>query len=46
MPVVVAPDQLLLAADLAAPEFRRGEIEGKWRYLETAAQVSGKEASS
>jgi hypothetical protein len=36
MTVAVPPDQLLLAADIAAPEFRRGEIESKWRHIETA----------
>ncbi len=32
----VRPDQLLLDQDLAAPEFRRGEIEGRWRKGDVA----------
>jgi len=35
MSIVVAPDQLLLDHDLAAPEFRCGEIEGRWRHVVT-----------
>jgi hypothetical protein len=31
MNLVVPPDRLLLEADLAASEFRAGEIEGRWR---------------
>ena len=31
MNIAVAPDRLLLEHDLAAPEFRCGEIEGRWR---------------
>jgi hypothetical protein len=31
----VPPDRLLLEADLAAPEFRCGQIEGKWKHLGT-----------
>lgn len=33
MNIAVAPDRLLLEQDLAAPEFRCGEIEGRWRQL-------------
>lgn len=29
------PDQLLLGHDLAAPEFRCGEAEGRWRHIDT-----------
>lgn len=29
------PDQLLLEAALAAPEFRCGEFEGRWRHVRT-----------
>lgn len=36
MTQVLPPDQFLLQADLAAPELRRGEIEGRWRLVETA----------
>lgn len=32
----VPPDRLLLEADLAAPEFRWGQIEGKWKHIGTA----------
>ena len=35
MNVVVPPDRLLLDMDLAAPSFRRGEIEGRWRHVNT-----------
>jgi hypothetical protein len=35
MGTVVPPDRLLLEADLAAPAFRCGQIEGKWRHVET-----------
>jgi hypothetical protein len=35
MNVVVAPDRLLLEQDLAAPDFRCGEIEGRWRHHDT-----------
>lgn len=31
----VPPGLLLLEADLAAPEFRCGEIEGRWRHVST-----------
>jgi hypothetical protein len=31
----VAPDRLLLEQDFAAPEFRRGEVEGRWRHVVT-----------
>lgn len=30
-----APDRLLLEGDLAAPEFRCGETEGRWRHVAT-----------
>jgi len=30
-----SPDLLLLEGDLAAPEFRCGEIEGRWRHIST-----------
>ena len=36
MSSVVPPDRTLLENDLAAPEYRCGEIEGKWRHLLTA----------
>jgi hypothetical protein len=32
---VSTPDQLLLEADLAAPEFRCGEFENRWRHVAT-----------
>src|SRR5215470_8572802 len=32
----VPPDRVLLELDLAAPEIRCGEIEGRWRHLVTA----------
>lgn len=35
MTVHVPPDQMLLQQDLAAPEFRCGEIEGRWRHIAT-----------
>lgn len=35
MNVVVPPDSLLLQQDLAAPEFRCGEIEERWRHIYT-----------
>jgi hypothetical protein len=35
MNAVLPPDRLLLEADLAAPEFRCGEIEGRWRHVGT-----------
>lgn len=31
-----SPDQLLLEWDLAAPEFRCGEAEKRWRHIRTA----------
>jgi hypothetical protein len=31
----IPPDRLLLEIDLAAPGFRCGQIEGKWRHIET-----------
>lgn len=33
MNIAVSPDRLLLEQDLAAPEFRCGEIEGRWRHV-------------
>lgn len=36
MTTPVAPDRLLLEQDLAAPEFRCGELEGRWRQVATA----------
>ena len=33
---VKPPDQLLLEQDLAAAEFRCGELEGRWRHMLTA----------
>jgi len=33
MNVTVPPDRLLLEEDLAAPEFRCGEFEGRWRLV-------------
>lgn len=35
MSIVVAPDNALLLRDLAAPEFRCGEIAGFWRHVAT-----------
>jgi hypothetical protein len=35
MGVPVPPDRLLLETDLAAPEFRCGQIKGKWRHVST-----------
>lgn len=35
MTVVLPPDRLLLDVDLAAPAFRCGEIEGRWRLVST-----------
>lgn len=35
MNIAVAPDSALLIRDLAAPEFRRGEIAGQWRHVST-----------
>lgn len=34
--MAVPPDQQLLEHDLAAVEFRCGEIEGRWRLIQTA----------
>jgi hypothetical protein len=31
MNIPLAPDRLLLEQDLAAPQFRSGEVEGRWR---------------
>ena len=36
MNIPVPPGLALLEQDLAAPEFRRGEIEGRWRHAGTA----------
>lgn len=36
MNAVLPPDRRLVEDDLAAPEFRCGEIEGRWRYVATA----------
>lgn len=33
MGILVPPDRLLLEADLAAPEFRCGQLGGKWRHI-------------
>jgi hypothetical protein len=30
------PDRMLFEQDLAAPEFRCGEIEGRWRHVSTS----------
>jgi len=35
MNINVPPDRLLLDMDLAAPPFRSGEIEGRWRHINT-----------
>ncbi|PKP72186.1 MAG: hypothetical protein CVT83_01185 [Alphaproteobacteria bacterium HGW-Alphaproteobacteria-5] len=35
MNIADAPDRLLLDRDLAAPIFRCGEIEGRWRHVST-----------
>lgn len=35
MNIAVSPDRLLLDQDLAAPEFRCGEVEGRWRHVAT-----------
>lgn len=35
MSIVLPPDRVLLEQDLAAPEIRCGEIEGRWRYVTT-----------
>lgn len=36
MSPIKPPDQLLLEQDLAAAEFRCGEIEGRWRHISTS----------
>jgi len=36
MNIVFPPDRLLLERDLAAPEFRCGELEGRWRLVEVS----------
>lgn len=33
MNVPLPPDRVMLEQDLAAPEFRCGEIEGRWRFV-------------
>src|SRR5438128_1424473 len=33
MDIPLPPDRMLLEQDLAAPEFRCGEIEGRWRHV-------------
>jgi hypothetical protein len=35
MNLVLPPDRALLEQDLAAPEMRCGEIEGRWRHIAT-----------
>jgi hypothetical protein len=35
MTIHVPPDHLMLEQDLAAPLFRCGEVEGKWRHVST-----------
>ncbi|HKX50766.1 MAG TPA: hypothetical protein VJQ48_10095 [Candidatus Binatia bacterium] len=35
MNVILPPDKLLLEMDLAAPSFRCGEIEQRWRHIAT-----------
>ncbi|MBP2157486.1 MULTISPECIES: hypothetical protein [Asticcacaulis] len=35
MNIAVSPDRLILEQDLAAPDFRCGEIEGRWRHVST-----------
>jgi hypothetical protein len=35
MNIPLPPDRVLFEQDLAAPEFRCGEIEGRWRHLAT-----------
>lgn len=35
MTVLVPPGLVLLQQDLAAPEFRCGELEGRWRHVRT-----------
>lgn len=36
MNAVAPPDQLLLECDIAAPGFRCGEIESRWRHIATS----------
>lgn len=36
MAAPLPPDRVLLERDLAAPEFRCGAIEGRWRHVATA----------
>jgi len=33
--IAVSPDRLLLERDLAAPDFRCGEVEQRWRHIRT-----------
>jgi hypothetical protein len=35
MNIPLPPDRILFEQDLAAPEFRCGEIEGRWRHVAT-----------
>jgi hypothetical protein len=35
MNVALPPDRLLLEMDVAAPPFRCGEVEGRWRHIAT-----------
>jgi hypothetical protein len=35
MTILVPPGLTLLSQDLAAPEFRCGEVEGRWRHVRT-----------
>ncbi len=35
MNALVPPDRAMLEQDLAAPDFRCGEVEGRWRYVAT-----------
>ena len=36
MNIIVSPDRLLLERDLAAPEFRCGQVKGRWRLISQA----------
>lgn len=36
MSTIERPDQMLLEQDLAAAEFRCGEMEGRWRHISTS----------
>ena len=35
MSATITPDRLLLEQDLAAPDFRCGQVEGRWRHVAT-----------